>query len=202
MTLASEPGREESRLGDDCHVDSGATLGYGYDDDAAPTSVGDRARIRSGTVVYADVSAGDDFRTGHHALVRADTTIGDDVLLGTNAVLDGEIAVGSKVSVQTGVYVPPKTVIGDRVFLGPQATLTNDPYPLRGPGELAGPTLEDGASIGANATLMPDVTVGEDAFVAGGAVVVDDVPENTLAVGTPASIRPIPEELAGRNSFE
>jgi acetyltransferase-like isoleucine patch superfamily enzyme len=100
---------------------------------------------------------------------------------------------------QTGVYIPRETEIGDRVFLGPNATLLNDPYPLRVDAELEGPTLEDDVSVGANATVLPGVTVGEGSFVAAGAVVVDDVPPKTLAVGEPARHEELPEELEGRN---
>lgn len=186
-------------LGRNPHVDGGATVGYEYEAAEQPAVVGDDARIRSGTTVYADVAIGDRFVTGHDAVVREQTVVGDDVVLGTKAVLDGSITVGSNVSIQTGVYVPPQTDIGDRVFLGPNAVLTNDSYPLRVDTELEGPTLEDDVSIGANATVLPGVTVGEGAFVAAGAVVVDDVPPETLAVGVPAETRPLPEPLAREN---
>ncbi|WP_336036849.1 acyltransferase [Halobacterium yunchengense] len=180
-------------------IDPGATVGYEYDEDAGAAHLGEDARVRSGTVVYGDVVAGDRFTTGHDAVVRERTTMGDDVLVGTRAVIDGETDVGSNVSMQTGVYVPQHSVVGDDVFLGPYAVLTNDPYPLREDVELAGPTVERGASVGANATLLPGVTVGENAFVAAGAVVTRDVPPDTLAVGAPAEHRALPPVLEGGN---
>ena len=64
---------------------------------------------------------------------------------------------------------------------------------------MVGPTIEDGASIGANATILPGVTVGEDAFVAAGAVVTEDVPAGMLARGVPATHHPLPEPLDGPN---
>jgi acetyltransferase-like isoleucine patch superfamily enzyme len=102
---------------------------------------------------------------------------------------------------QTGVYVPPETEIADDVFLGPHAVLTNDPYPLRTDVGLAGPRLAEDVSIGANATVLPGVTVGERAFVAAGAVVTEDVPPDTLAAGVPAEHHPLPDRLAGPNQF-
>lgn len=188
-----------AELGRNPNVDEGATVGYEYEGAEQPAIVGDDARIRSGTTIYADVAIGDRFVTGHDALVREQTVVGDDVVLGTKSILDGSISVGSNVSIQTGVYVPPQTDIGDRVFLGPNAVLTNDSYPLRVDMDLDGPTLEDDVSIGANATVLPGVTVGEGAFVAAGAVVVDDVPPETLAVGVPADTQPLPEPLAREN---
>ena len=187
--------------GEDAVIDEEAVVGYRHRDDADPTRLGNDARIRRGTIVYADVTIGDGFNTGHDALVREDTALGDDVLVGTKTVIDGTTVVGSHVSLQTGVYVPTHTDIGDSVFLGPHAVLTNDPYPVRRDVEMEGPTVEDGASVGANATILPEVTVGENAFVAAGAVVTRDVPPETLAVGSPAQHRPLPDDLAGGNQL-
>lgn len=191
----------QAEVHDGAKVDPGAVVGYEYDSDVAPTRIGENATIRHGTIVYCDVVIGSGFTTGHDALVREYTHIGDEVVLGTKSVLDGHVEVGSDVSIQTGVYVPPESSIGDRVFLGPNAVLTNDPFPLRVEVELDGPTIEDDVSIGANATILPGVTIGEGAFIAAGAVVTRDVPEGCLAVGVPAEIRPLPDHLTGGNEL-
>lgn len=183
-------------LGENCDVAESAIVGEGTD---GPVRIGEDATIRAGTVIYGDVTIGDRFATGHHALVREDTTIGDDALVGSQVVLDGDVAVGSDVSLQTGAYVPRRSTIGDRVFLGPHAVLTNDPYPVREGSELVGVTVEAGATVGANATVLPGVTVGENAFVAAGAVVTRDVPADTLAVGAPATHESLPPALQGGN---
>lgn len=182
-------------------VDPGATLGVAYGEETAPPDIGPGSVVRSGTIIYDDVEAGAALQTGHHALVREQTALGDDVLVGTQAVIDGYTTVGDSVSMQTGVYVPSYTQIGDRVFLGPNATLLNDPYPVRTDVNLTGPSIADDASIGANATILPGVTVGERAFVAAGAVVTEDVPPETLAVGAPAAHRDLPPELARGNDL-
>jgi acetyltransferase-like isoleucine patch superfamily enzyme len=187
------------RLGRECEVADGAILGVEHDGKRGETTIGDRATIRSGTRIYAGVSIGDDFTTGHDALVREETIVGDDVLVGTNTVIDGEVVVGSHVSMQTGVYVPKRTTIGDHVFLGPHAVVTNDTYPIRNEDGLAGVRIEDDVTIGANAVVLPGVTVGERAFVAANATVTEDVPPDTLAVGVPAKHRPLPERLRGGN---
>ncbi len=187
--------------GTDADIDDRATVGYRHADDASATVLGDGARIRAGTIIYTDVQIGDDFTTGHRALVREETTIGDSVVVGTDTVIDGDTSIGSDVSLQTGVYVPRDTEIGDNVFIGPRAVLTNDPYPVRRDVGLVGPVVEDGVSIGANATLLPDVSVGRGSFVAAGAVVTRDVPPETLAVGTPAVHKQLPEELTPENAL-
>ncbi len=192
----SETVREVVR-GDGCRIDDEATVGYGEFDE--PTRLGDDATIRAGSIVYGDVEIGDGFATGHDVLVREGTTVGDDVLVGTKTVIDGETTIGSHVSLQTNVYVPTETTIGDNVFVGPAAVLTNDEYPVRTDDGLEGPTIEDGASVGANATVLPGVTIGENAFVAAGAVVTEDVPAGRLAVGSPATTQPLPDPLEGEN---
>ncbi|WP_460917866.1 acyltransferase [Salinarchaeum chitinilyticum] len=167
-----------------------------------PPRIGANATIRGGTVIYPDVVVGENFSTGHHAVVRESTRIGDDVLVGTNVVIDGHARIGDGASLQTNAYVPTQSVLGDRVFLGPGATLTNDATPVRSEDErLEGPQLCDDVTIGANATILPGVEVGEGAFVAAGAVVTRDVPARTLAIGTPAEHRDLPAELEGGNQL-
>lgn len=182
-------------------VDEQVRLSVDHSDATESTAVGDNARIRSGSIIYADVVVGDDFTTGHNVLVREKTTIGDNVLVGTNTVVDGNCDIGSNVSLQSNVYVPSHTTIGDNVFVGPGAVLTNDPTPIRKDVGLEGPTLEDNVSVGANATLLPGITVGEGAFVAAGAVVTKDVPPGKLAVGAPARFHDLPEDLQGENQI-
>jgi len=183
--------------GEDCTVAETAVVG----ESGGGVRLGDGATIRAGTVVYGDVTVGDGFSTGHHALVRSGTTAGDDVLVGTHAVLDGDLELGSRVRLQTGVYLPQRTTVGDDVFFGPHAVVTNDPYPVRERSELVGATVEDGVSVGANATVLPGVTLGEGSFVAAGAVVTDDVPPETLAVGAPATHEPLPDHFRGGNDL-
>lgn len=185
----------------DATIQDGAVVGVAYAEETEPPSLGSDSVVRTGTIVYDDVVAGSGLQTGHHALIRERTVLGDDVLVGTQAVIDGNTDVGSNVSMQTGVYVPTNTTIGDRVFLGPNATLLNDPYPIRTDAELVGPTLGDDVSIGANATILPGVEIGQGAFVAAGAVVTEDVPPETLAVGAPARHRDLPETLQGGNDL-
>lgn len=187
-----------------CFIAEDATVGRvesGENGERGETVLGDGATVRSGSVIYPNVTAGDDFRTGHDVLVRAHTAIGDDVLVGTRVVIDGQVTIGSHVSLQTGAYIPPQTDIGDNVFVGPHAVITNDAYPIRAESDIESTTIEDHVSIGANATVLPGLTVGEGSFVAAGAVVTEDVPPETLAVGAPATHQPLPSELNGGNQL-
>jgi acetyltransferase-like isoleucine patch superfamily enzyme len=120
-------------------------------------------------------------------------------LIGTNVVIDNDCVVGNNCSFQTGAYIPTGSRIGDRVFLGPNASLTNDKTPLRTEYKLETITVEHDVSIGSNATLMPGITVGEGAFIAGGAVVTKDVPAWQIAKGCPAVFEELPESLKKPN---
>ena len=185
----------------DIDVESTAIVGHVYKESCGPATFAGDGTVRAGTIIYGDVAIGDGFNTGHNAVIREQTTLGDDVLVGTKAVIDGYSDVGSHVSMQTGAYVPTHTTIGDEVFLGPHAVLTNDPYPVRRDVDLKGPTIEDGVTIAANATVLPGVTIGQNSFIAAGAVVTNDVPPDTLAVGVPAENRELPAELVGGNDL-
>jgi len=157
--------------------------------------IGDNAIIRSNTVIYCNVEIGDNFVTGHNVVIRENTKIGNNVLVGTNTVIEGETTIGNNVSIQSNVYIPRRTIIEDYVFIGPNAVLTNDKYPLRKDYELRGPIIRRGATIGANSVILPSVEIGEGAFVAAGALVTKDVPPWKLAIGVPAKIKDLPDSL-------
>ncbi len=163
------------------------------------TTIGDSAVIRAGSIIYCAVTVGNDFKTGHNVMIREDTVIGDDVLIGTNSVIDGSTRIGSHVSIQSMVYIPTNSVIEDNVFIGPNAVFTNDKYPVRVKAELIGPILRKGATIGANATVLPGIEIGEGAIVAAGAVVTKNVPAWRVAVGSPARVTDLSEKLKKLN---
>ena len=157
------------------------------------TTIGHHAVLRSGTIIYCDVIIGDTFQSGHNTLTREKTRIGDRTAIGTATIIDGNTRIGNDVSLQSMVYIPTNTIIGDHVFIGPNAVLTNDRYPPSG--SLIGPVIKNGAAIGANATIIPGVCIGEGAFIAAGSIVTRDVPDHMMAIGTPARIKELPQEM-------
>jgi len=98
--------------------------------------------------------------------------------------------VGDRVTIKCGVQLWDGLRVGDEVFIGPNATFTNDRVPRskQYPATFARTTIGDGASIGANATILPGVTIGTEAMVGAGAVVTRDVPPRTTVAGNPARI--------------
>ncbi len=163
--------------------------------------IGDNAVIRSNSTIYSDVVIGNNFRTGHNVMIRENTRIGNDVLIGTNTILDGRTLIGNNVSIQGNVYIPLNVIIEDHVFIGPCAVLTNDKYPIRIKSGLEGPILRKGASVGANSTILPGIEIGEGAMIAAGALVTKDVPPWKLAMGFPAKIKELPDELMTLNNI-
>jgi acetyltransferase-like isoleucine patch superfamily enzyme len=164
------------------------------------TTIGENAVIRSGTILYCDVTIGNHFQSGHNVMIREKTKIGNRVGIGTSVVIEGNTIIGDDVSLQSMVYIPTDTVIGNKVFIGPNTVLTNDRYPPTRIGGLKGPQIRDGAAIGANATLLPGVCIGEGALVAAGAIVTRDVPAYKLAIGAPAKITALPSKMEGKDT--
>jgi acetyltransferase-like isoleucine patch superfamily enzyme len=147
--------------------------------------IGEGALIRSGTVIYSHVKIGKKLRTGHNVLIRENTMIGDNVLVGTNSVIDGDCRIGDNIKIQTGAYITRFTTIENGAFIGPFSVTTNDKYMEYG-GKLEGPIIKRGAKIGANATIMPGVVIGEKAIVGAGAVVTKNVAPGDIVIGNPA----------------
>jgi acetyltransferase-like isoleucine patch superfamily enzyme len=189
-----------NRLGEGAQIFEPVTLGFPSRENVTRTgflgtTIGNRAIIRSGTIIYCDVFIGDDFSCGHNVLIREKTRIGNRAAIGTASIIEGQVVIGNDVSLQSLVYVPTGTTIGDHVFIGPNTVLTNDRYPPSRTGGLRGPTLSDWAAVGANATILPGVCIGEGALVAAGAIVTKDVPAHKLAIGSPAKIKDLPKAM-------
>jgi UDP-2-acetamido-3-amino-2,3-dideoxy-glucuronate N-acetyltransferase len=144
---------------------------------AHPTAiVEDGASVGPGTSVW------------HHAHVRAGSRIGEGASLGKNVYVDADVVLGDRVKVQNNVSIYRGVTIGDDVFLGPSCVFTNDLYPRASADDwTVVPTrVDDGASIGANATIVCGTTIGAWAMVAAGSVVTRDVAPHQLVLGNPA----------------
>ncbi len=126
------------------------------------------------------------------AHVLKGAVIGVDCNIGDHAYVEGGAVIGDRVTVKNHVMVWDRVTIEDDVFLGPNAVLTNDRVPRvenPTPPEDFLPTLiRKGATIGANATVVCGVTIGTQAFVGAGTVVIDNVPAHALVVGNPARL--------------
>lgn len=141
----------------------------------------------------ADVKSkhiGADTRIWQFSVVFEGATIGSNCNICAHTLIESDVVIGNNVTIKSGVFLWAGTRIEDNVFLGPNATFTNDLMPRSKiyPEAFTGITIMKGASIGANVTLLPGVTVGCYAMVGAGAVVTKDVPDRAVVIGNPAKI--------------
>jgi UDP-2-acetamido-3-amino-2,3-dideoxy-glucuronate N-acetyltransferase len=135
-------------------------------------------------------SVGAGTRVWAFAHVLSGAVIGDDCNICDQVFIEGDVVVGDRVTVKCGVQLYDGLRVEDDVFIGPNATFTNDPFPKskQPPSTYATTVIRRGASIGANATILPGLEVGESAMVGAGAVVTRSVPPHAIVVGNPARI--------------
>jgi acetyltransferase-like isoleucine patch superfamily enzyme len=133
---------------------------------------------------------GKDTRIWQYAVVFDGAVIGENCNVCAHTLIENGVTLGNNVTVKSGVYLWEGTLVADDVFIGPNATFTNDVMPRSKvyPDNFSGITINKGASVGANATILPGITIGAGAMVGAGAVVVADVPERAVVVGNPARV--------------
>jgi acetyltransferase-like isoleucine patch superfamily enzyme len=159
-------------------------------------TIGEGVLIGGHVVIHAGVEIADGARIGDHAQLRDRARIGPGTTIGSYSCVDPDVTVGARVSVQTRCYITGGTVVEDDVFVGPGVTLTNDNTMNRHAPEkeFEGPVLRRACRVGGGATICPGVEIGEEAFVAAGAVVVADVPPRGVVAGVPArQLREVPD---------
>jgi acetyltransferase-like isoleucine patch superfamily enzyme len=123
------------------------------------------------------------------AHVMPGAVLGRDCNVCDHTYIEGDVIVGDRETIKSGVFLWDGLRVEDDVFIGPQATFTNDAVPRsKQPFEVLETRLARGATIGAGAVILPGLTVGEGAFVGAGAVVTKDVPPDALVVGNPARV--------------
>jgi len=145
---------------------------------------------RQFSVIAPDAEIGEGTRIGNFVLIRDLTRIGRDCLVGSYVDIEGDVRIGDRVSLQSGCYLTRGVIVEDDVFCGPRVVTLNDRIMTYGRPALTfvrqAPRILRAARIGGGAVLCPGITVGENAFVAAGSVVTEDVPEATVVAGNPA----------------
>ncbi len=198
---------DDTVIGDECLVQDGAVLGKVPS--LAPTSTAKRGElaplvlgagcvISTGAVVYRGTTLGQGCIIGDYAGVRERCVLGERVVVGRGSVVENDTTIGDLTKIQTGVYITAYMTIEDRCFIAPCVQTTNDNFMGRTEKRhelIEGATIRRGARIGGGAVLCPGIEIGEEAFIAAGAVVTKDAPARKVLMGVPARVvRDVPTE--------
>jgi UDP-2-acetamido-3-amino-2,3-dideoxy-glucuronate N-acetyltransferase len=185
-------------VGDGCVVEDNVVLGKPPRLAKSSSAHGQFTALRldrgvtvcAGAIVFAGASLGEGSLVGDQSFVRERSSLGAGTTVGRGSVVDNDVSLGERVRVQTNVYLTAFTLVEDDVFVGPCVVTTNDDTMARhARGEpLRGATLRRACRIGGGAVLTPGIEIGEEAFVAAGALVTHNVAARVVVMGAPARV--------------
>ena len=191
---------DDTVIGDGCFVQDGAVLGKvpslsptstAKRGELAPLVLGAGCVISTGAVVYRGTTLGPGCILGDYAGVRERCVLGERVVVGRGSVVENDTTIGDLTKIQTNVYITAYMTIEDRCFIAPCVQTTNDNFMGRTEKRHAlmkGATIRRGARVGGGVVLCPGIEVGEEAFIAAGAVVTKDAPARKVLMGVPARV--------------
>lgn len=136
----------------------------------------------------AECTIGENTKIWQYVVILNGATIGDDCNICAHVLIEGDVVLGDRVTIKSGVQLWDGLRIGNDVFIGPNATFANDRFPRSKvySNVFLSTFIDDGASVGAGAIILPGVRIGAGAMVGAGAVVTRDVAPNSLVLGSPA----------------
>lgn len=146
--------------------------------------------IHPSAIVEETAQIGKGTKVWVNSQIRRDAKIGENCIVSKDTYIDEGVSIGDDCKIQNGVSIYHGVKIADKVFIGPNAAFTNDMYPraFSQDWKVTETSIKEGASIGANATIVCGVTLGEYCMVGSGSVVTKDVPKQALVVGNPAHV--------------
>jgi serine O-acetyltransferase len=195
-------------VGDNVRIDDNTVIGklpmkaalsaITKDQELDPCRISSSCLIGALTVIYRGCKLGEKVMVADLASIREEVEIGEYTIVGRGVTVENKVKIGRKCKLETESYITALSEIGDGCFIAPEVTFTNDNFLGRTKERFKyhkGVTLERGARIGANVTVLPGVRIGADALVAAGSVVTKDVPQQKIVLGAPAKAwREVPSD--------
>jgi acetyltransferase-like isoleucine patch superfamily enzyme len=165
---------------------------------APPARIGPETAVCAGAVLFAGCEIGPRCVIGDQAAIRERVTLGEGVVVGRGSVVENDTTIGDGTKIQSNCYITAYSLLEDHVFIAPCVVTTNDNFMGRTEarhGAIRGAIIRRGARVGGGAVILPGIEIGEEAFVAAGAVVTKDAPPGKLVAGLPARVwRDVPPE--------
>jgi acetyltransferase-like isoleucine patch superfamily enzyme len=198
---------DDTDIGDGCFIQDGAVLGKVPSLSPSSTAkkgelpglcLGSGCVVSTGAIVYRGVTMGPGCVIGDLASVRERCLLGERVVVGRGTCVENDTTIGDFTKIQSNAYITAYMTIEDHVFVAPCVQTTNDNFMGRTEKRhelIKGATIRRGARIGGGVLLCPGVEIGEEAFIAAGAVVTKDAPAGKVLIGMPARVvRDVPAE--------
>ena len=198
----------DTKVGDACVIDDHAVVGKAPlrsrsmavepEENLPPLLLANRVVLGTAAILFRGASVGEDSLIADFASVREKTTIGEKSIVGRGVAVENEVTIGDRCKIEAGAFICAFSRIANDCFIAPEVTLTNDNFLGRTEERkkhYAGTTLRDGGRIGANATILPSVTIDTEGVVGAGSVVTKNVDTSTIVVGVPSHpLKRVPPE--------
>lgn len=208
--------RKDTIIGEGCVIEDGTILGKKPfkarasattdEKDLPPLVLGKYVTIGANCVIYRGARLGDFVFVGDLASIREEVEIGEYTIIGRGVAVENKTKIGKYVKIETNAYITAFSTIEDYCFIAPEVTFTNDNFLGRTEERkkhFKGPALRKGARIGANATILPGIEIGEDCLIAAGSVVTKNTAPRKIYMGVPAREHKDvpPEQLLENQSY-
>ena len=206
---------EGTVIGDNVRIDDNTVIGkqkmkspnsaMATDEVLPPAKIGNGVLIGAGVVIYAGAEIGDKVLLADQAAVQFGVKVGEMTIIGRGVLIESKCTIGKKCKIESNAYITALSEIGNYCFIAPCVATSNDNYAGRSKERFKhfnGITVKDGGRIGVNATILPGITIGEDAMVAAGSVVTKNVPAGRVFAGVPAKdFGAVPEDQLLKNNL-
>jgi len=178
------------KLGKNVKIGEYAIIGLAprdYKEGELETIIGDNCEIRAHSVIYSGNKIGDDFQTGVGVSIREFNKIGNNVSIGTHSIIEHHIQIEENVRIHSNVFIPEYSFLKKECWIGPCVVITNVLHPKCPKAKecIKGATIGEKTIIGANVTILPDITITSECLIGSGSLVNKPIHEKGVYIGNP-----------------